>query len=382
METPVLQKFKDAFAGNAQILHFNHAGQSLLSKPAYDQLLFCAQLFLTEGALSWPQLAPVLERAKHNLAQFLGAKPQELAYFQSAAGAISQIALGFPFQAGDEILVWDQEYPSNFYPWIRAAEKAKAQIIQVPSGPDLSTPVEAMLERITPRTRMIATSWVQYKTGATLDLKRLTDQTRPQGIFVCADIIQGAGVRPFNFHESGVDAACGGSHKWMVAGHGAGYLLLREEHFEKISPVMFGAMSYGTPDDPTDIHRSLRFGASRFEPGGKAFAEVAALGASAELLNQTGIQNIFIEAQRLCRRLKSGLEDLHYKVHSPHGSEFSGAILNFAPTEKSPQKTIEVVEGLMQKNKVSYAKRAPGIRVSTHAMVTNEHVDHLLKLLA
>src|SRR5690606_12642038 len=126
-------------------------------------------------------------------------------------------------------------------------------------------------------------SWVQFRNGAITDLQALTSLARAKGILTCADIIQGAGLLPFDFAASGLDAACGGSHKWMASAHGAGFMILREELQERFLPLMVGAMTYGDPDRPVDPNAKPHRGPLRFEPGGKAFVEIIALGAAARL---------------------------------------------------------------------------------------------------
>lgn len=376
-----MEHFKSQFHFAPDLLHFNHAGQSLLSRPALEKLRLCEEAFYTDAAFSWLKLMPELETAKKELAAFLGAKTSELAYFQTTAAALSQVALGFKLKPGDEILIWDQEYPSNFYPWAYAAKKAGAKLVVVPSGPRLETPVAALEAAITEKTKIIATSWVQYRSGARVDLQAMTRLAKARGIFTCADIIQGAGVTPFHFKDSGLDAAAGGSHKWMMSGHGMGYLLLNEEKLDSIEPLMVGAMTYGTPEDAVDVLRPWKPDASRFEPGGKAFAVAMALGASAKLLRETGIENVEREAERLTAQLKAGLEARGYSVQSPHGDHFRGAILNFTFGARSKFKSVTDLEKVLQANKVSFAKRPPGIRMSLHAMMRDEDIARVLALL-
>lgn len=377
-----IQDFKSQFYQGTERIQMNHAGQSLMSRPALEKLAFCAKLFFEEGAHSWLKLMPELISAKESLAKFLDAKVSEISYFQTTAAAISQIAFGLQMKPDDEILVWDQEYPSNFYPWAVAAKQAGAKLIVVPSNKDLSTPVTALLSRITPKTRAIGLSWVQYRTGAVTDLKALTAETRPKGIFVCADIIQGAGVYPFSFQDSGVDAACGGGHKWMMSGHGAGYMVVREAILDQVRPLMVGAMTYGTPEDMVDLDRPQRADSGKFEPGGKAFAEVLALGASAQLLVDVGMSQILAEVERLSLRMVSGLQERGYQIHSPHGQNFRGAILNFSATEASPKRNQKEIEAALQEGKVSFGVRPPGVRLAPHAMTRDSEIDRVLQLLS
>ncbi|MBX3019360.1 MAG: aminotransferase class V-fold PLP-dependent enzyme, partial [Bdellovibrionaceae bacterium] len=119
----------------------------------------------------------------------------------------------------------------------------------------------------------------------------------------------------------------------------------------------------------------------RFEPGGKAFSVVMALGASAKLLRETGIQNVEREAERLTRQLQEGLEARRYVVASPHGEKFRGAILNFVSGPGAKLRELAEIEKTFVTAKVAYAKRPPGIRLSLHAMMQDEDVARVLALL-
>jgi cysteine desulfurase/selenocysteine lyase len=380
--TDAIERFKKQFLVSDRFIHLNNAGQTPMSRPALEIIRKWADRFYEDGAHVWPVILSELDIARERLATFLGAKPTETVYFQSAAGALSQVALGLEFKAGDEIIVWDQEYPSNFYPWNEACRRSGAKLVIAQSGNDLSTPIENIEKCMTPRTRAIATSWVQYRSGAIIDLKGLTQLARGKGIFVCADIIQGAGCLPFDFATSGLDAACGGSHKWMCSAHGAGFMILREEHFARLKPLMVGAMTYGGTEARVDVNAKPETGPLRFEPGGKALLEILALGASAQLLTETGIDRIAQEAEWLAKKLLHGLRELGYVINSPHGSHHRGAILNFTPGAVSALKSLTDIEAKLVKNGVSFAKRPPGIRLAPHAMNSAVDIERVLKILS
>jgi cysteine desulfurase/selenocysteine lyase len=376
-----IARFRASFVRNPKLIHLNNAGQAPMSIPARDELIAWADRFAKEGAHVFPPLFQKFSEARIELGLLLGAEPNQVVFSQSAATAISQIALGLDLKAGDEIIVWDQEYPSNFYPWNMACERSGAKLVIARSGADLSTPLETIVKLVTPRTRVIATSWVQYRTGALMDLAALSAFARPKNIFTSADIIQGAGVLPFNFKELGLDAACGASHKWMCSSHSPGYFLLREEHFENIRPLTVGAMTYGTPDDLARIDAPMKPGPARFEPGGLPFVNAIALGASAKLIRECGIALIAQEAEWLARGLMHGLRERGYAVSNPHGPHFRGAIVNFSPGADARLKTIPEIEAKLASGGVSIGKRAPGIRLSVHAHNTPDDIERVLALL-
>lgn len=368
-----LPQFQAHFSNSASTgyTHFNNSGQSLIPDVNRDMALHWIERFYREGAFcsieGWQQT----ETTRKKLADFIGATSEEVSFFQTTASALSQVASGIPLKPNDEILVWDQEYPSNFYPWRKAAEASSARLVQIESD-NWSTPAEKILNRVTDKTRVIAVSWVQFQTGSVTDLRLLSQTLKGSGIWLVADVIQGVGVRPFNFQQSGFDAICGGSHKWLCSSFGAAYMAVKKERLAQLAPLEVGAMTYGTPDTPKSMTSQPKSDASRYEPGTKSMVEIIALGATLDLFAKTGIENIFNEATRISEFLQSGLRDLKYKTIG------NGPILNFSPAN---EKDIDAIAKKLKAGKVSFARRGPGIRLSAHAYNTEADALKVLSLL-
>ncbi|MES2965137.1 MAG: aminotransferase class V-fold PLP-dependent enzyme [Bdellovibrionota bacterium] len=382
MSNDPIELFRSSFAKVPGLMHANNAGVAPLSLPAAEAVKAWTDRFSREGMHCALTAIEETERTRVKLARTLGSKPEEVAFFQSAAGAISQVALGLELKAGDEIVVWDQEYPSNFHPWRIAAERAGAKVVVAKSPDDLSMPLERIQDAVTPRTKVIAMSWVQYRTGAIMDLKPLTDFARARGIFTCSDIIQGAGLLPFDFRESGLDAACGGSHKWFVSPISAGYLLIKESRIPEIRPTTAGAMSFGTPDSLPTLNDVLKPGAQRFEPGSRGLLELIGLGASLDLIEKVGIARIGQEVEWLARLLMHELREIGYVINSPHGAHHRGSIVNFKPGLHSAAKTEDEIDARLKAAKISFGRRPPGVRLSLHAFNTKDDVDRLIEILS
>ncbi len=365
--------FKNHFYQGLDFINLNNSGQCLIPDVNRDLANLWHQRHYQEGALcameGWAQTDVTRER----LAHFLGAEKAETAFFSTTAAAISQAALGIPFQEGDEILTWDQEYPSNFYPWRLAAERSRAKLIQISSEENYSTPTQKILDRVNKKTKAVAVSWVQFTAGALTDLQKISKELQGSGIWLVADIIQGAGVRPFHFHESGFDIVCGGSHKYMCSGYGAAYMLVKKQKIQELQPLHVGAMTYGIPETPNSPNLQPKTDGFRFEPGTKAMVEIIAMGATLELFQKTGIQEIYREASRLALRLATGLRESRFEViHT------EGPIVNFHSADLG--KMEKVIQSL-QDSKVAFVKRGPGIRLSAHAYNTDEQIDKVLNLI-
>ncbi len=365
-----LKHFKSQFFRHPSKLATNNAGLSPYPLKAHELIKEWSRRFYEEGVHCDAHAVLQSQMVRSKMSQFLNCKPEELAFTQSTANSISQVALGLKLKPGDEIITWEQEYPSSFYPWSVAAQRSDARLVVVPSAPDWQTPVQALLKKITSRTRVIGISWVQYQTGAVTELAPLVEAARAQDIWIVVDGIQGVGVRPFDFEASGIDALCGGTHKWMCAPLSTGYLAVSEKRLAELEPIVVGALTFGTSNDRPDVQKSPRNDALKFEPGAKSFLTLLALEASLDLFMQTGLSVIASEAERLNDQLREGLNELGAKVYSP-----DGPIVTFYH-EKQKE-----IEAAFQASGIAFAARGPGLRLSLHAFNEDSDAQKILQVI-
>jgi selenocysteine lyase/cysteine desulfurase len=158
-----------------------------------------------------------------------------------------------------------------------------------------------------------------------------------------------------------VDFACGGSHKWMTSPVGVGFLISKMEHVGKLKPVTIGMATYGTCEDTSALACVYKRDAHVFESGSRQVLEITALGASAEFIIKTGVENIQKESERLGLKLREGLQDLGYNLH--HNANSSGAFVTLTHKEVSPK----VLGSHLRQHNISFAYRGPGLRLSCHA---------------
>jgi selenocysteine lyase/cysteine desulfurase len=273
--------------------------------------------------------------------------------------------------------MWDQEYSSHLYPWKEACDVAKAHLKILNSEDNLETPTEKFLTALTEKTKVVAFSWVQFSSGARMDVERVIKTCKERNIFVFVDIAQGLGLHPCKLWDWGADGVAGSSHKWLVSPVGVGYLAIRNSLALKMKPRVFGAYTYGTCDDPSDFACEPKKDSSKFEPGSKQVLEITALGASCDLINKTGVDIIEKESLRLTENLRQGLKDLNYKIINSFTNKNS-AILIFMPKDLGQ---IEAVTNKLSKNNINFAKRGGGIRLSPHAFNTDTDIDNILRVL-
>jgi len=361
---------------DASHVHLNNAGVAPMLRPARLAIEQAARLMAEHGIFAIDPLLEQLGRDRATLAELVRCAPADLAMTQTCAAAISLVAFGLDLRPGDQIVRWDQEYPSNAYPWHAAAARAGAQVKVVPSNPDFSVDSGRLIDAIGPQTRVVAVSWVQFQTGAMTELPAVAEACHRRGAWLVVDAIQALGVIPFDLAASGADAVCGGTHKWLCGPIGHGFLALRPGRAAELTPMLQGAFTYGTPSDPVDPSRSPRPDARRFEPGSPTFLGAAGGAAAARLLLDAGIEQVHRAALVQADRIVAGVRRRGGLVLSATSGDRRSPIVTFVPRQPLPQ-----VEAALRDHGIAHAPRAGGIRISPHAFTDDTDVARLFVAL-
>lgn len=351
-------------------VHLNNAGVAPLLPHGLAAAHRSLEL-MQRGSHAVLELFALHDRARATITGLVGAPSDDVAFFSSCSAAISQVAFGMQLKPGDEIVIPDQEYPSNAYPWHRAAQRAGARVVVVPSRQDWSLDHARLLQAIGPATRVVAVSWVQFSTGATADLPALAAAAHRVGAWLVVDAIQGLGVIPFLQAESGADVVCGGGHKWLCGPLGLGFLSARAEVRDALEPLAVSATTYGTPDDPVDAAKAPRHDRRRFEPGNPLVLASTAAAGSVEHLLEVGIKVVHAEALGLRALVVEEATRRGFEVR-PGGGPVQSPIVTFVP-DVDP---LRLVEGLRTRG-VAVAPRGGGVRVAPHGHNTVVDVEKL-----
>jgi len=114
-------------------------------------------------------------------ARLIAAPAQCAALVPSVSYGIAAAARNLPVQAGENLVVIDQEYPSNYYSWRRLADANGAEIRSVrPAGNASLT--DAIVTAIDRRTAVVAVAHCRWTDGCLVDLPRVGEAARRHGI--------------------------------------------------------------------------------------------------------------------------------------------------------------------------------------------------------
>ncbi|MCA9028787.1 MAG: aminotransferase class V-fold PLP-dependent enzyme [Planctomycetaceae bacterium] len=275
--------------------YFDHAAVSPLPEPTRQVISDWGDHFAENGVVDWGDWNRRIEVVRELTAQRIGAATSEIALIRNTTEGISLIAEGFPWQAGDNVVVPDSEFPSNLYPWMNLSDRGvEVRQVACPDGVIDPKEIESACNE---RTRIVAVSWVGYACGWRADLAALADLAHQQGALLFVDAIQGLGVLPLDVSDVHVDFLAADGHKWMLGPEGAGVLYIREEHLERLRPLGVGWNSVQQAGSFADTRLNLKTSASRYEGGTHNMSGYLGLAASMQLTAE-------FSSDEIARRLK------------------------------------------------------------------------------
>lgn len=329
------------------------------------------------GSANFRSWLAMKERARELLAKLLGARPEQVAFVRNTSDALSTVANGLNWRAGDNIVTFRREFPSNIYPWLRIRDVfgVEVRMCDERDGRIEFNDLEPLIDR---NTQIVAISHVQYASGFRIDLERLGRIARQHDALLVVDVIQALGVVPTEVEAEYIDVAAGAGHKWLLTPEGVGYLYLSDRARERIQPTLVGWVSVPDPDDYLNFEQGWNRGALAWETGTAPMSLIHGFNASLELLTGLRVEKIANYLEELTDYLCERLRGRPYEIVSSR-----------APGEKSQIVCIRHQRGLsamalyahLMQRKIVTAPRNDRLRISPHLYNTSQEIDDLIDAL-
>jgi len=236
-----------------------------------------------------------LRRTRTLASRLLGATPDEIAFVGPTSLALSYVAGGLEFRAGDNVLAYFDDYPSNVYPWMALAGRGvEVRFLQPRAFGRLE--LADVQAKVDGGTRLVALASGHFLTGFRPDLARIGRFLRERGIRFCVDAIQTLGA--FATPIEGVDFLAADAHKWLLGPCSAGLFYVRKEAQELLRPTVFGWHNVRCPDFVAQERLVFRADARRYEAGSQNLLGLVGLNAALALLEEVGLDAIAAELSR------------------------------------------------------------------------------------
>lgn len=358
-------------------IYLNHAAVSPLPTTTLRAVESQLRDVHENGSAGFRNWLATKEQARELLANLLGARPEQVAFMRNTSDALSSVANGLTWRAGDNIVTFGREFPSNIYPWLRIRDVhgVEVRMCEEREGRVDLNELESMIDE---NTRVVAVSHVQYASGFRIDLERLGRVVRQHDALFVVDVIQALGVIPTNVEAEFIDVAAGAGHKWLMAPEGVGYLYLSDRARERIQPTLVGWISVPNPDDYLNFEQGWNRGTLAWETGTGPASLFYGFKVSLELLTSHGVPRIADYLEELTDQL---CEELNGKPYEVVSSRSRG--------EKSQIVCIRHREGLsamalyhrLNAMNIVTAPRGDRLRIAPHFYNTATDINQLIKAL-
>lgn len=240
-----------------ELIYLAHCGLSPLYPGSQKVMHQLIDLHAAKGdVLFQDHYIQELDKAKSLFGQYLNTGPENMAVVKNTTEALSMVANGYPWEAGDEVILYTHEYPANYYPWMNLQHRGvKIQILAnenhfkgIPDDLPGHWMWEDLERKVTARTRMIVMSHVQFVSGYAADLEKLGSFCRERGIEFIVDGAQSLGALPIDVEKYNISALSGSGWKWLRGPMGIAPFYTSAELREKLAMTVIGAetMEQGT----------------------------------------------------------------------------------------------------------------------------------------
>ncbi|MBI1425147.1 MAG: aminotransferase class V-fold PLP-dependent enzyme [Gammaproteobacteria bacterium] len=350
------------FPASTDLIYLNHAAVAPWPKRTADAVCSFARENYTQGAKAYPRWLEIEQQTRVQLAQLINAPgPDDIALLKNTSEGLSQIAYGLDWQAGDNIVISDEEFPSNRVVWQSLAPFG-VEVREISLHGRLS-PEQALLAATDARTRLLSISSVQYASGLRMDLQILGQHCRQHDILFCIDAIQSLGAIVFDAQACHADFVVADGHKWMLGPEGVALFYVRPEIRSTLKLHEYGWHMLEHSGDYQRKDWGVAATARRFECGSANMLGIHALHASLSLLLEIGIDEVEAAIlERSCYLIDLIHQAPELQLLSNEAPDRIAGIVSFAHTDTAPA---QLHQQLMQHNVVC-AARGAGVRFSPH----------------
>lgn len=354
-------------------IYLDHAAIGPLPKPTKEAVEAYARRRSETELNIFFDFIKTADETKERIGKLLNTSKDRIAFCDNTSNGLNVLVAGMEWKSGDRILLNDMEFPANVYPFLN--QKRHGVEVDFVSHRNGRILLEEIEHALTPRTKIVSLSHVQFLHGFRADLTAVGDLCRRKGVILCVDAIQAAGASPIDVEAMNIDFLSCGGQKWLLSPEGVAFLYVSLETQDRIKQGTMGWMSIRNFfSDFFDYRLDYDATARRYENGTMSFVGVLGMHASLGLLLEVGMRRIEGQLRSLTQFIVDRILEKGMELLTPEDPLERAGIVTYRTS--NAKKVFEELKA----NKVIVSLREGCIRFSPHFYNTKEELAKALDI--
>ena len=324
-----------------------------------------------------------VNKLRETFGKLIHAPAEQIALIPSVSYGISTVTKNLKSKVNGEIILIEEQFPSNFYPWeIYAQEHDQTlKIIKVDKSKEgwASYWNESILEAINDNTTVVSMAHVHWTDGTLFKLKEIREITKKHDAALVIDGTQSVGALPLFIDDIQVDALIVGGYKWLLGHYGLG-LAYFAPSFNNGTPIDDNWINKKDSENfqkLVDYAVEYKEGAARYSMGEQSsFVLLPMLQDGLNHILEWGVENIQNYCRNLHNLLCNKLKDSPYQVSQPGASSSHLIGIRFDQTVDIP-----TVKRKLTEEKIFVSYRGDAMRISIHLYNDEVDIERFAKIL-
>lgn len=333
---------------------------------------------LSESAQVPESWATEVDRVRGLVARLYNCTTDDVAFMKSSAEAMGLVALGLDWQPGDEVVVYERDFPAAVLPWLNLAHLGvRVRFVRDDGRHRFET--DDVSELVGERTRVVCLGMVNFGNGLRAPIEGIAETCRRRGVWLLVDATQAAGVLRIDVRRLGCHLLAAHGYKFLVSGYGTAPCYVDRELRMRLRVPEPGWKARRNADASMTDYERVEFldSAARFEPSIPDLASIVGMGASLDLLLKLGSNAIEKWTLKLVGAAADELAERGFRMVSSRRDSERSSILSLEHDGVQPDR----LEETLRAAGVVGAVREGRLRLSFHGYNDRTDVDRLLAAL-
>jgi cysteine desulfurase / selenocysteine lyase len=332
---------------------------------------------LSPHRLTIPMFGQVPLKLKKSIAQLISVSSDDVILGNSATYGLHLLANGLPLKSGDEILLMQNDFPTDILPWLHLTKKGVV-VKQLKGVGDVLT-TDEVKSHLNANVKVVCLPYIHTFSGYGLDIEAIGKLCRQKNITFIVNIAQAAGAFPLDIGRMPIDAVIGAGYKWLLGPYGTGFCWMTSKLRETLDYPqaywisLMDEKSLASTDALSlkDDHSSRRYDVF----GTANFFNYVPWTASIDYLNSIGLGNVWKHNQELVSMVLEGLTANNFKILSPTAKNQITNIVVFS--HQDPSKNFKLFEALKEKG-IHLAFWKNKLRIAPHIYNTRKDIEEFV----